>query len=203
VVLPDCPPPYFALAHSMGGANTLRALHAGKRWFDRVVLCSPMIDLSIRRYRRLSRGFVLSMNAIGFGGRYIPGGDAVAITNRPFERNPVTSDPERYARGAAIVAAEPLLGLGSPTIGWLAAAVRVTEEFAEASYPASLHQPILIIAAGDDRLVSTAAAERFAIRLRAGANLIVPGARHEVLMEKDAMRAQFWAAFDAFVPGSA
>ena len=45
VVLPDCPPPYFALAHSMGGAVMLRVAHAGKRWFDRMVLSAPMIDL--------------------------------------------------------------------------------------------------------------------------------------------------------------
>ena len=45
VVLPDCPPPHFALAHSMGGAVLLRVAHAGKRWFDRMVLTAPMIDL--------------------------------------------------------------------------------------------------------------------------------------------------------------
>jgi len=45
VVLPDCPPPHFALAHSMGGAVMLRVAHAGKRWFDRMVLSAPMIDL--------------------------------------------------------------------------------------------------------------------------------------------------------------
>ena len=45
VVLPDCPPPHFALAHSMGGAVMLRVAHAGKRWFDRMVLTAPMIDL--------------------------------------------------------------------------------------------------------------------------------------------------------------
>ena len=45
VVLPDCPPPYFALAHSMGGAVMLRIAYAGKRWFDRMVLSAPMIDL--------------------------------------------------------------------------------------------------------------------------------------------------------------
>ena len=30
---------------------------------------------------------------------------------------------------------------------------------------------------------------------------MLPTARHEILMESDAIRAQFWAAFDAFIPG--
>src|SRR5262249_16908007 len=38
VVLPDCPPPAFALAHSMGATVLLRAAYAGHRWFDRMVL---------------------------------------------------------------------------------------------------------------------------------------------------------------------
>jgi len=42
----------------------------------------------------------------------------------------------------------------------------------------------------------------FAVRLRAGSHLVIPGARHELLMEQDRYREQFWAAFDAFVPGS-
>ena len=37
VVLPDCPPPYFALAHSMGSAPLMRAAQLGERWFDRMV----------------------------------------------------------------------------------------------------------------------------------------------------------------------
>lgn len=203
VVLPDCPPPYFALGHSMGSANMLIALRAGRRWFERSVLCAPMIDLRLKKYRKVTRMFIRAMSVIGLGGAYIPGGGAVAITNRPFVGNPVTSDPVRYERGAAIVEKEPALGLGSPTHGWLAAAFRVTDEFVEATYPNALNQPILIIAAGEDKLVSTAAAERFAIRLRAGAINVIPGSRHEILMERDAVRSQFWAAFDAFIPGSA
>jgi lysophospholipase len=56
--------------------------------------------------------------------------------------------------------------------------------------------------AGRDSVVSNAAIERFATRLRAGAHLVISGSRHEILMERDVYRAQFWAAFDAFVPGS-
>jgi len=61
---------------------------------------------------------------------------------------------------------------------------------------------MLIIACGRDRLVSTAAIESFGSRLPAGSHLVVPGAKHEVLMELDVYRSQFWAAFDAFIPGT-
>ena len=52
------------------------------------------------------------------------------------------------------------------------------------------------------RVVSTPAIGAFALRLRAGSHLVIPGARHELLMEQDRYREQFWAAFDAFVPGT-
>ena len=57
-------------------------------------------------------------------------------------------------------------------------------------------------ASGRDETVSTSAIEDFAGRLRAGSHLIIAGARHEMMMETDRYRAQFWAAFDAFVPGT-
>ena len=63
--------------------------------------------------------------------------------------------------------------------------------------------PVLVVAAGADPVCSTPAVERFAARLAAGHTITIRGARHEILMERDAIREQFWAAFDAFVPGSA
>ena len=74
--------------------------------------------------------------------------------------------------------------------------------FADIAYPLSLRQPMLIVGAGQDAVVSTPAIEQFAIRLRAGSHVVVPGARHELMMEQDKVRGQFFAAFDAFVPGS-
>jgi lysophospholipase len=50
--------------------------------------------------------------------------------------------------------------------------------------------------------MSLAAIEDFTLNLRAGSHLIVPGAMHELLMEQDQYRQLFWAAFDAFVPGT-
>ena len=50
--------------------------------------------------------------------------------------------------------------------------------------------------------LSTPAIEEFAYHLRAGSHLVIAGAKHEILQEQDRYRAQFWAAFDAFVPGT-
>jgi lysophospholipase len=202
VVLPDCPPPVFALAHSMGATVLLRAAYAGQRWFDRMVLLAPMIALPGMRRSLMSRLTVKSMRLIGLGGMYVPGGDATVMMQRPFIGNLLTSDPVRYARNVAVIEAEPALSIGWPTVGWTDSAFRVMGEMAEPGYPGRIRQPILIIASGQDGIVSTPAIDEFAVRLRAGSHLIVPGARHELLMEADRFRAQALAAFDAFVPGT-
>jgi lysophospholipase len=202
VVLPDCPPPFFALAHSMGATILLRAAHQGHRWFDRMVLLAPMIGLPGMRRLLATRVTVRAMRLLGMGGVYVPGGDASVMMQRPFLGNLLTSDPVRYARNVAVLEAEPRLAIGWPTVGWADAAFKVMNEFAEPGYPVKIRQPMLIVAAGQDSIVSTPAIDDFAVRLRAGSHLIVPGARHELLMEQDRFRMQVLAAFDAFVPGT-
>jgi lysophospholipase len=102
----------------------------------------------------------------------------------------------------AVLEAEPALATGWPTVAWTDAAFKMMRQLSEPSFPSRIRQPLLIIAAGHDQIVSTPAIDEFAIRLRAGSHLIVPGSRHELLMEQDRFRAQVLAAFDAFVPGT-
>ncbi|CCE01853.1 alpha/beta hydrolase [Bradyrhizobium sp. STM 3809] len=202
VVLPDCPPPYFALAHSMGGTVLLRLAHSGKRWFDRVVLSAPMIDLPGKRTALPARLLLRAMRVAGQGGRYVPGGNDEISGLAPFVNNPLTSDPVRYARNAAILEEDPTLGIASPTVAWADAAFAAMATFRGMTYPLQIRQPILMLAASSDTVVSTAAIEEFAYHLRAGSHLVIAGAKHEILQEQDRYRSQFWAAFDAFVPGT-
>ena len=202
VVLPDCPPPYFALAHSMGGAVMLRVAHAGKRWFDRMVLSAPMIDLPGRATSFAAVALLRTLRLTGQGGRYIPGGSDALTGSESFINNPFTSDPVRFARNAAILEEDPTLGFGSPTVAWADTAIRTMRGFRAANYPLQIRQPILMLAASSDTIVSTAAIEEFAYHLRAGSHLVIAGSRHEILQEQDRYRSQFWAAFDAFVPGT-
>ena len=87
-------------------------------------------------------------------------------------------------------------------MAWLDAAFDTMVAFRAADYPSQIDLPILMLAAGGDTIVSQAAIERFAARLPAGSYRVIEGARHEILQERDCCRAQFWAAFDAFVPGA-
>jgi lysophospholipase len=197
----SCPRPWFGLAHSMGASIALAGARAGRCPFDRLVLTSPMIALAGVRRPRLAQFVVEALDAVGLGGVFAPGGNAKLVAANPFAGNPLTSDPARYARTANVLAADPELGLGWPTVGWVHAAFRQMREFEDPEFPRRTLTPILVVASGVDRVTDTRAIERFASRLRAGRLIVIDGAEHEVLMERDIFRDRFWAAFDAFVPG--
>jgi lysophospholipase len=180
----------------------LRIAHAGKRWFDRMVLSAPMIDLPGHRTSFPARALVRVLRFAGLGGGYVPGGNGALSGTEPFVNNPLTSDPVRYARNAAIIEEDPTLGLGAPTVAWADTAFSAMHGFRASNYPLQIRQPILMLAASNDTIVSTPAIEEFAYHLRAGSHLVIAGAKHEILQEQDRYRAQFWAAFDAFVPGT-
>src|SRR5271169_4226505 len=65
VVLPDCPPPIFALGHSMGAVVVIRAVARGHRWFDRIVLSAPMLGIAFVRSMSMAGAIVKVMR---FGG---------------------------------------------------------------------------------------------------------------------------------------
>lgn len=204
VVLPDCPPPYFALAHSMGANIILRMLTVQNSWFDRAVLVSPMLHLAdnVLPFSETITNYILEgFSLCGFGETFVPNGTDKTWDEELFEGNIITSDRTRYERSQLILETAPELGLGSPTVAWLRSAIRSMKYLADPEFPGRVKVPLLIIAAGADSIVSTRCAEDFAVCLKVGSHLVIPGARHEILQERDELRLQFWAAFDAYIPG--
>jgi lysophospholipase len=201
VLGPSCPQPWFGLAHSMGGAIMLSIAHAGRCPFERLVLSAPMIALANQRHPQATRVFAEALDTLGFGGAFAPGGGSASPSSLPFKDNVLTSDPVRYARTAGMLIAAPDIAVGWPTIGWLHAALRTMREFEDPDFAREITTPTLIIAAGADRVVDTHAAERFAARMRTGRLIVIDGAEHEILMERDRYRDLFWTAFDQFIPG--
>ncbi len=203
IVLPDCPPPYFALGHSMGGAILAFAGRFLAPTFERLVLSAPMLGLDNPATEPGFRRLLLRLAVrLGAGTLFIPGQARRAKKTRTFERNPLTSDPERYRIIEAITAARPVYRLAAPTLGWAAAATRLFDHLRRPDFPETLPAPVMLINCGGDRVVSRLAIETMARRLRNPAYVLIHGARHEILMEREVYAAQFWAAFDAYIPGS-
>jgi lysophospholipase len=202
VLKPFCPQPWFGLAHSMGAAVVLRQARFGRSPFERLVLTAPLIDIHGLRFPGLARLTAKLLDLAGLGSAFIPGGGETALLTRPFHDNRLTFDPKRYERNNNIVAAASHVAIGDPTIGWVDAAFAQIEEFADAEYPRRVLTPVLVFAAANDTVVDGAALERFATRLKAGRLVTLARARHEILAECDDVREQFWAAFDAFIPGT-
>jgi lysophospholipase len=202
VLIPYMPEPHFALAHSMGGAIALDAAYEGWLPFRRLVTTTPMIDLCLIRSRKAAFWTILLLKLFGFGKSFIPGGGETSILRLPFEGNRLTGDPVRYARNAASAYAVGEGAVGAPTVSWLYSAFKLMQKLGHPRVPIGIRLPTLIVAAGADPVCGTPATERFAARLKAGRAIVIPGARHEILMERDEIRDLFWAAFDAFVPGT-
>jgi lysophospholipase len=200
IALPECPAPFYALAHSMGAAILLTNLPGRVSWFERMVAIAPMVDLATTppAARLMARGLA----SFGLSRRIVPGWSPTPVALKPFVGNPVTSDPVRYGQAAAVALAAPRLAIGGPTIGWVRAAFRVMDALSDPLFGAEWRTPSLMILAGDDSVVSSPAAEILSRKLRATKALTVPGALHEVMQERDALRDRFWAAFDAFIPGT-
>jgi lysophospholipase len=202
IVLPDCLPPFIGLAHSMGGNILLRNATMPGLWFDRIVLTSPMIAihesiLGPRPFGALAYAEVASV--LGLSTAYVVGGSDEVESYQTFDNNTLTSDYERWLRTKAVLDTAPDLGLGSPTVGWLKAALRSCRRLSKPSYPASINLPLLVFAAGKDTVVSARATEDFTVSTKVASCIMMPSARHEILQEDDNVRTRFWAAFDAYL----
>lgn len=200
ILLPDCPPPFYLVGHSMGGLASLFAAAHDRMMFDRVFLSAPMVALD---RQPLSLGGMAklgeALSFVGLGKVPVRRGADKPMSEQSFPGNPLTSDRRRYMRGVELVQAKPELEVTSPTIRWVATAMAAMAQANGDDFPARIGIPLLMLGAARDEVVSTAAIERLGLRLRTGRHAVIAGARHELFMENDAIRGQVLAAFDAFI----
>ena len=200
ILLPECPPPFYLVGHSMGGLASLYAGINDRLMFDRIFLSSPMLALD---RQPLSMGGMAkvgeTLSFFGLGRMPVARAADRPSSEATFPGNPLTGDLIRYLRTVDVLKARPELGVGAPTIRWVAAAMAAMAEVGRDDFPGRIRIPLLMLAAARDEVVSTAAIEQLGLRMRTGRHVVVAGARHELFMETDVIRGQVLAAFDAFI----
>jgi lysophospholipase len=177
-----------ALAHSMGAHNLLRALVRAPGRFKWVVLNAPMIAISLRGQREFVVKAVTAFEVWrGNKSGWVWGMEARDPHNVSFTTQMVTSDPQRFERAQMFLRENPDLAAALASMKWLRGEA------------AKITTPLLIVGAGEDRICLTPEAKAFAAATPGGDYVEIAGAGHEILMEKNAIRAKFWEAFDDFV----
>jgi len=202
VVMPISTAAPLVLGHSLGGHMALRALHDRPGLFRAAALTAPMIDVSTRGYPRfLARAVTAAYCSFGCDREFAWGMAKHDPLKIDFDTQLCTSDVKRYARTQDILLAYPDIRLAGPTWGWISAATRSMRKVKRRGYAAAIKTPVLIAGAGRDRIVLKEAGREFAAHLPNGKYVELEDSEHEILMEKDSIRARFWQEFDTFVDG--
>jgi lysophospholipase len=202
VALPDCVAPFYILGHSTGSLVALMSMPAEKNRIRRMVLTSPLLALNSLPFSQSTLKYLCgTATTLGMGEAYIDQG-AKSMSTRMFKANMLTSDTARFLRNREFAIAYPDLVIGGATVRWIYAACKAMEQLADPEFRAQLSVPALLVGAGHDQVVSSKAAEELGDNVNTATCLIIDGARHEQLHERDLYREQLWAAFDAFIPGT-
>ena len=200
IVLSRMTAPLIILAHSMGGHIALRFLTENAAVpISKAVVTAPMLAIFTDPLppilaRLISRAAV----KVGIGDHISPG-----LRHNPYkcpwESNRLTSDFDSFQNVMALVAADPYLNVGAVTYGWLAAAFRSMTQFHTTIDQCVPDLPVLVVSAGQDRIVKNKAIKHLVRRLPDCTSVVIDGAKHEILQERKELREQFWRAFDAFM----
>ena len=180
------PEPWFLLGHSMGGGIGLRSALEGMP----VAACAftgPMWGIAMAPAVR-PFGMLLPRVAalLGMGTRLAPSTRYEPyVLLSPFQDNTLTTDEDMYRMMQTQLATEPGLSLGGPSMIWLRESL---QECRYLSRQASPDIPCVTFVGGNERIIDTSAVHDRMNRWDGGELQVIPGAQHEVLMEKPAIR---------------
>jgi len=190
--------PLVMLGHSTGANIGLHYLHHHPDSFACAAFVAPLLKVHALRWlpdflSLAATGVfqeIADHKAIGFGS-----GDWRPETRDDPARNVFSSDEARRAVHNAWFRHDPALPVGEVTYGWLHAANKSCARLRRKNIIEEIHTPCLLALAGKERLVDNAAIRQIAARLPHGKLLEFPGAKHEILMERDEFRSAFLGEF--------
>jgi lysophospholipase len=174
----------FGLGHSMGGAIVTRYAELHPNDFNGIVLSAPMLGIPITW---VERRVVNLMVRLGKAGEFAKGEGPDDPSTWNFDTSRSSSSHARFEFKRQLLLDDPSLNIGGPTYGWVNAAIR--GNLAIYRDAAKVTAPVLLFQAGDDTIVVNQAQDMFSSRNGGVEKIVVPGAKHGLLLETDAIRS--------------
>lgn len=196
-IKPSASIPLVMLGHSMGGNLGLRYLAQYPDMFKAAAFTAPLLGIYNFKtpLKLLAMGIRLALPILGK--KYVFAGSDWHEDMRAGDgKGMFSSDARRDILHKHWSKTEKDLQIGSVTFKWVIEALKSCAVLLKPQTAASIKIPVLIAAAGQDKIVDNASTQLFATRLPHGKFMTIDGAEHEILMESDAYRNAFFEAFD-------
>lgn len=193
------PRPHIAMGHSMGGTIVLQAVLSGVLAPSAVICSAPMLGL-FDLETPLMRWSISGLSKLGLAEKNLPFQSQRNGMPVSFAANKLTTDKERYKVWSNFFQSVPRLRVGQPTFGWISAALSAMAYVNRNAE--NLRIPGLMIAAGADPIVDPSSVKDFAKNAGIAFD-VIPGALHELFLEKDAYRNHFLQLIDKFLEDQA
>ncbi|MGQ0526482.1 MAG: alpha/beta fold hydrolase [Alphaproteobacteria bacterium] len=189
--------PLFLLAHSMGGNIGLHYLHQHPHVFKAAAFSAPMCGIKAIGFIPISLRTLTTGALNMFASESYVGGDGDWREDMRELKgfDPFSSDPVRRKIHNAWCLADPHLQVGRVTWGWVHQAVQSCLRLHTALREKPLTTPCLFAIAGTESFVDNPVSRRIAGYSKTTRILEFPDSRHEILMERDAIRGRFFEAF--------
>jgi len=195
LVINNFPRPLIGIGHSMGGCILLSYLKENDEVFEKVILSAPMLGF---RNERVLMPFISLVNIIFSKYSYLIGSSPNMGKETPFEGNDLTTDKHRYLRTQRLVRKNRDIRLWGVTNGWAKAVKRHLILMKKNNWAENIKTSILFINSLNDRVVSPENIISMSKRIKGSKIINFTSCEHEILMEKDIHRKQFWKHFDEF-----
>lgn len=181
-------PPLHLLCHSMGSAIGVLLAKARPNLFAKAVFCSPMFGITSPLPPWIAHFLVrlgVRFNKLrGKRTSYFFGQSDYSPT--AFYKNRLMGSKVRYEIFRTTYAQQPELQLGGVTYEWLNASLIGMKEIHQQA--SNIEQPCLVLYSGADTVVANTDIEEVTSNFKNCESILIPGALHELLFEKDKVR---------------
>jgi len=188
----------YLLAHSMGGAISVRMLQLYPSVVKKATLLAPMIAINTGALpQKLAIGLVKLGKKINQQLTkepwYFLGQSSYRI--KPFHENRLTHSQKRYKTFAELYQTNTEIQLGGATYDWLYQAIEAEKNiFTQLD---KIQTPLCILQAGNDTIVDNNKQQQFCAQLHhispelcAQSAIVIEQAFHELLFEEEAIRTK-------------
>lgn len=186
--------PMYLYGHSMGGCIAALFAERTSRFYEKVILSSPMIGIKMAEGAKAPLATLLAavMCKAGKAEDRLPGSDE----EETFDTS-LTTGESRWDYFRKIRSENVLLQTDRASYGWARAAMKATKEVV--SNTDSIKAPVLLIEAIDDTMVSVKAEEKFAalsdkVRLER-----LEGCRHEIVLSPKKVLEKYYTLIYSFL----